>query len=197
MCLRKNCKSDAIKGLTMANADLLLQPLEHPRLSTETEWCCLGDVALLEAQRFEPVILSRSLAPDQIAAAYQKIEAAVKAGAVVVGGFISSPEKNVARRLANLPELKLIRVLPFSLQHYPLTPGAKRRILEGKTLILSGFSTGDTALTRTNCIKMNRWILQLCAAGSADEAPLTSSLRPSSPSVCQMPPERDPAAIFL
>ncbi|MBQ9694505.1 MAG: hypothetical protein IJV69_07105, partial [Kiritimatiellae bacterium] len=117
----------------METDKIALQRVCHPRLSSETEWTALGDVSLLDAPLRVPVILSRSLKPDQIAAAYQQLEAAVRRGAVVVGGFVSPAEKQVARQLARFPDLKLIRVVPFSLYNYPLTASVKARIQQGTT----------------------------------------------------------------
>lgn len=177
----------------------ILQPraVTHSRLSTETQWEALGDLALLDAERFEPVIISRSMMPAKVAEETRRLVELAHAGVVMVGGFISFGEKQVARKLAQVPNLKLIRILPFTLANYPLTPSVKQRIREGKTLILSGFLSGDTTLTRTNCVKMNRWILQCCQAHAAPLAPQVppapAPIAPKAP----IAPEDDPAAIFL
>lgn len=182
----------------MKNERLTLQTVRHPRLSSETTWTALGEIDLLNAATFEPVILSRSTQAAQLKAEAARLETAAQAGTVIVGGFISHPEKAVARRLAHLPELKIIRLLPFTLAHYPLTSFAKKRIAEGKTLILSGFPESEVSLTRPNCVKMNRWILHLCQT----EAPITPCSTccaepPPPPFTPDISPENDPAAIFL
>ena len=179
----------------MASDKLIVQTVQHPRLSTETTWTALGDIALLDATHWVPVILSRSLTPKQIATEAQRIEAEVRAGAVAIGGFVSPPEKQVAQQLARIPDLKIVRVVPFSLYGYPLTEHVKARIRAGKTLLLSGCPKVVTTLTRANCIRTNGWILQVCRSLTPDTAPSSAPTPPPPPA--ELPPNDDPAAIFL
>ena len=179
----------------MASEKIIVQTVQHPRLSTETTWTALGDIALLDATRWVPVILSRSLSPNQIAIEAQRIEAEVRAGAVAIGGFVSPPEKQVAHQLARIPELKIVRVVPFSLYGYPLSEHVQARIRAGKTLLLSGCPKVVTALTRANCIRTNGWILQICRSLTPDGAPMASLLE--APAAPEPPSSDDPAAIFL
>ena len=153
----------------------------HPRLSRETTWVAMGDLALLDAAQFVPVILSRSLFAGRLEQELQAIDAAVRQGAVAVGGFISFPEKQAARRLAKYADLRLIRVLPHPLIDYPLTEHVQQRILAGKTLILSGIAGEDMTLTRANCVRANGWILEICGKNhTLAETPHTSAATPPS-----------------
>lgn len=189
----------------MATEDNLLLPREvtHPRLPAETTWIALGDLSLLDATDFIPVILSRSLMPAKIDAETKRIAAAVRQGAVAVGGFISFAEKKAARQLAALPELRLIRVLPHPLIDYPLTDAVRDRIRKGRTLILSGIGGTDKTLTRANCVRTNGWILNICEAATAPSAPppapkptpVVEAKQPPTPPAPA--PADDPAAIFL
>lgn len=200
----------------MATEDNLLLPREvtHPRLPAETTWIALGDLSLLDATDFIPVILSRSLMPAKIDAETKRIAAAVRQGAVAVGGFISFAEKKAARQLAALPELRLIRVLPHPLIDYPLTDAVRDRIRKGRTLILSGIGGTDKTLTRANCVRTNGWILNICEAATTAPLPAQKPTRaveakqppaPPAPAPKQKPtptppapaPADDPAAIFL
>lgn len=200
----------------MAPTDDLLLPREvtHPRLPAETTWIALGDLSLLNATDFIPVILSRSLMPAKIDAETKRIAAAVRQGAVAVGGFISFAEKKAARQLASLPELRLIRVLPHPLIDYPLTDAVRDRIRKGRTLILSGIGGTDKTLTRANCVRTNGWILNICEAATAPAAPLPvpkptpvaeakqpppapAPKQKSTPTPPAPAPTDDPAAIFL
>lgn len=177
--------------------------VKHPRLPSETRWMAMGDLSLLEAECFVPVILSRSLFADKLECEIQRIEAAVRAGAVAVGGFISFPEKQAAKRLAAIPSLRLIRILPQPLHDYPLTPAVEKRLCEGKTLILSGIAGSDMTLTRANCVQTNGWITALCEGRKAPKngpsiAKKSTFAKPSVPASKTKPPaEDDPAAIFL
>lgn len=178
-----------------ASSDFLTpHTVTHPRLSTETTWTALGDLTLLDVDAFVPVILSRSLMPAKLDAEIKRIEHAVRSGAVAVGGFISFGEKKAARRLATIPGLRLIRILPYSLVNYPLTDTVRERLLNGSTLILSGIPGNVTTLSRTNCVRTNTWITQLCEA----RTPTTVTLAPTQstppaphlPQVCVPPTQQ-------
>ncbi len=172
------------------------RPVEHPRLPRGADWAALGDLALLDAPRLEPVILSRSLTPQALAERLAALEAAVREGAVLVGGFISRGETEAAKRLARLPGLRLIRLLPYPIALCHPGPGALRRIEEGHTLILSGFAEGDGRLTRAACVQVNRWTLALCGRQPDTPAPAPSE---PAPALREPPPaaDDDPGAIFL
>lgn len=173
---------------------LMPRTVTHPRLSTETTWTALGDLSLLDADSFVPVILSRSLMPAKLDSEIKRITDAVRAGAVAVGGFISFGEKRAARKLAAVPELRLIRILPYSLVDYPLTDTVRERLLKGATLILSGIPGNVTTLSRANCVRTNTWITQLCEARkapTANVAPTPSvSPAPHLPQACVPPAQQ-------
>lgn len=176
-------------------------PAEHPCLPRGVAWRALGDVALLDVPRLEPVILSRSLTPRELEERLTALEAAVREGAAVVGGFISRGESEAARRLARLPGLRLVRVLPFPLACYRPGPGAERRIREGRTLILSAFAEGDGRLTRSACVQVNRWVLALCGEPAGEPCAPLRVAEPDpapDPKPCHAPStDDDPGAIFL
>lgn len=149
----------------------------------------MGDLALLDAPRFVPVILSRRLGGAALESELRRIEAEVRAGAVAVGGFVSPGEQAAARRLAALPGARLIRLTPGPLARCRPGPGGLRCVAEGRTLLLSGIPDGDGRLRRGDCVRNNRWALDIVSA--------TPSETVSPPAAI---PERgaiDPAAIFL
>lgn len=178
----------------MPPPDTALAPRKahHPRLPKETTWECMGDLALLDAPRIVPVILSRSLQGEALAAELRRLEDAVRAGAVVVGGFVSPAEQAAARRLARLPGLRLIRLAPCPLALCHPGPEALRRIAEGRTLLLSGLPQGDGRLRRDDCVRNNRWALAI-AEGTPTPVPPPAA-PPARPP--QGEPAIDPAAIF-
>ena len=163
-------------------------PADHPNLPHDTTWMAWGDLALLDAPRLEPVILSRSLTPQALADRLAELETAVREGAVLVGGFISHGETEAAKRLARLPELRLVRLLPYPMALCHPGAGALRRIEDGHTLILSGFPEGDGRLTRSACVQVNRWVLALCGQHADSPAEALHEAKPT---------EDDPGAIFL
>lgn len=153
----------------------------------------MGDLTLLDAPRFVPVILSRSLRGDALAAELRRLEDAVRAGAVAVGGFVSPAERAAARRLATLPGLRLIRLAPCPLALCRPGPEALRRVAEGRTLLLSGLPEGDGRLRRDDCVRNNRWVLAIAEGEPA------ASPSPAAPPAHHPRGEAatDPAAIFL
>ncbi len=163
-------------------------PADHPLLPRDTTWTAWGNLALLDAPRLEPVILSRSLTPQALANRLAELETDVREGAVLVGGFISHGETEAAKRLARLPGLRLIRLLPYPMAFCHPGTGALRRIEEGHTLILSGFAEGDGRLTRSACVQVNRWVLTLCGRQANAPAETLHEVEHT---------DNDPGAIFL
>ena len=90
--------------------------------------------------------------------------------------------------MARLPELRLVRLLPYPMALCHPGAGALRRIEEGHTLILSGFPEGDGRLTRSACVQVNRWVLALCGQHADSPAEALHEAKPT---------EDDPGAIFL
>lgn len=186
-------------------------PLRHPRLPRETVWETVGDPTLLDAATFVPVILSRRLKGEALETELAWILAAAQTGAVAIGGFVSPGERIAAQRLAALPALRLIRLVPYPLALYRPTSEGLRRIREGKTLLLSGIPEGDGRLRRDDCVRNNRWALAIAAGREAFDPAEGPHANPSvsrgeirslstrdAPYPAEPPPEGpDPAAIFL
>jgi len=140
--------------------------LAHARLPADTQWTAYGDPTILDYPWLLPVVLSRRLEGNALAAAVAEILEQVQQGAVPISGFISSAERDVARALTDLPRARMIYMLPWGLAGYkPSGHVATERLAAGRTLVLSGFPDSvPQVATRDNCLRNNAWA-QTIAAG--------------------------------
>lgn len=155
-----------------ANPELFVRVnrLEHQRLPPGMEWAGFGNLFLLDKTAMMPVQVSRSVSAAQLAA--RKAETLEQAwrGAVLVSTFISPGEKEIAHAVMKLEygTLILIRADGFPPLYKPA--GAYFDLCaQGRLLVLSPFAhTGRKQdLTRDRCLRMNRWVVDICANNGA------------------------------
>ncbi len=151
-----------------ANPELFVRVnrLEHARLQPELAWAGFGNLFLLDKPEMMPVQVSRSVAPEDLAAC--KAEALEQAwrGSVMVSPFISPGEKEIAHAIMaqEYGSLILIHAEGFPPLYKP--GGAYFDLCaQGRLLVLSPFPyTGrKQPLTRERCLQMNRWVEVMCA----------------------------------
>lgn len=90
----------------------------HPRLSSRHCWTAVGDLSLLDYPLLVPVVVHRRITPETMAREVDNYIARAKTGAILIGGFISPGEKEVARRLAAIDNARVIYLLPHGMAHY-------------------------------------------------------------------------------
>lgn len=140
--------------------------ISHPRLPPDTAWTSYGDQTLLSHPRLLPIRVSRSLSGAALEAEVKRLFEMIAEGAVAIGGVISEGEHLLAKHIATHPRARLIYMYPWGLPAYkPRGAAAVRRIADGKTLVLSGFSdaVAPTA-SRANCLRNNAWAQAIATA---------------------------------
>lgn len=153
---------------------------EHPRLPKGVSWTAIGDLSVLDAPRMVAVIVHRRITEDERRAEAERYLGLAREGSVLIGGFISPGEREVARGLGAIEGAKVICLVPYGLGGYKPRGAAVRRLAEGKTLVLSGFSEDvpSTPICYDNCHHNNDWARAI-AMDVGDESP-TSLLPPTS-----------------
>jgi len=138
---------------------------QHPRLPKEATWTAYGDATLLGHPWLVPVIVSTRIGEAERAARIADILEQVKQGGIAIGGFISPGEREVARKVAELPRARIIKLLPWGLRRYkPSGDAGTRWLAEGRALVLTGFPDDEPeACRRQNCLKNNAWVKQIAA----------------------------------
>lgn len=137
----------------------------HPRLPQDRRWTAVGDISLLDYPRIVPVIVHRRRPKEENERTIADYVAQSAAGSILIGGFISPGEKEVARMVAQLPDSRIIYLLPHGMAHYKPRGKAVDRIADGKTLVLSGFGDEipETPINYDNC-HYNNDLARLIAA---------------------------------
>ena len=125
----------------------------HPRLPQNRRWTAVGDIALLDYPLLVPVIVHRRGSPEETETAIKHFVDLAASGAILIGGFISPGEKEVARRISTLPHARVVYLLPHGMAHYKPRGKAVERIANSRTLVLSGFSDEipETPISYNNC----------------------------------------------
>lgn len=126
---------------------------KHPRLPQNRQWTAVGDISLLDYPLLFPVVVHRRRPPEETERAINHFVDLAASGAILIGGFISPGEKEVARRMAPLPNARVIYLLPHGMAHYKPRGRAVDRIATSQTLVLSGFGDGipETPINYDNC----------------------------------------------
>jgi len=147
---------------------------EHPRLPKGVSWTAIGDLSILDAPRMAAVVVHRRITDDKRKAEVGRYLELAREGAVLIGGFISPGEREVARGLGAIKEAKVICLVPYGLGDYKPRGAAVRRLAEGKTLVLSGFSEDvpSTPICYDNCHHNNDWARAI-AKDIGDESPIS------------------------
>ena len=125
----------------------------HPRLPQNRRWTAVGDLALLDYPLLVPVIVHRRRSAEETENTIGHFVDLAASGAILIGGFISPGEKEVARRISALPNARVIYLLPHGMAHYKPRGKAVDRIANSKTLVLSGFGdeVPETPINYDNC----------------------------------------------
>lgn len=125
----------------------------HPRLPSNRRWTAVGDLALLDYPLLVPVIVHRRRPPAETERTIAHFVDLAASGAILIGGFISPGEKEVARRISSLPNARVIYLLPHGMGHYKPRGKAIDRIANSQTLVLSGFGdeVPETPINYDNC----------------------------------------------
>jgi len=126
---------------------------EHPRLPQDRKWTAVGDISLLDYPVLVPVVVHRRRPPEDTERAINHFVNMAGTGAILIGGFISPGEKEVARRIAAIPGARVIYLLPHGMAHYKPRGKAIDRIADSQTLVLSGFGDEipETPINYDNC----------------------------------------------
>lgn len=144
--------------------------IRHPRLPREMSWTAIGDISLLDYPRMEMVVVHRRITEAQRHADVAHYLSLARDGVLLIGGFISLGEREVARGLMELPRAKVIYLLPYGLKNYKPHGLAVKRLAESATLVLSGFpeSIAATPISYENCHMNNEWARMI--ASRCDES---------------------------
>ena len=142
------------------------EPLGSPRLDADDFWKGMGNTALLSPEtKLLALRVSRKVPVGEIPRVVSRIGDAVRAGFVVVSGFISPGEVAVRDMLLENHKARFIHILPscMTLRHRPdsryLQPLAEGRFLE----IAQG--NDETEFGRGACLALNEEIRAMALAG--------------------------------
>jgi REP element-mobilizing transposase RayT len=158
--------------LRKAHPDLFVRVnrLDHARLPGGVTWAGFGNLFLLDKPRLLPVQVSRSVAPDALAALKAEVAEQTAGGAVMVSPFFSPGEKAIAGLVMEQESGSLILLKPEGFPPLYKPSGAYFDLCaKGRLLVLSPFAyTGrKQPLTRERCLQMNEWVRELCANNGA------------------------------
>ncbi len=141
----------------------------HPRLTAaapELRWDCLGDLALLDYPVLLPIVVSRRA--DE--SARQRTLAGwleqVWHGAIPIGGFISPGERKALKAFAEIPHVRVIRLLPFGLKDWKPHGRQLENLAESRLLVLSAFPEEVEGCNWDNCHRNNELAAAIVAASS-------------------------------
>jgi len=140
--------------------------LNHPRLPAEMPWAGFGNQFLLDRPDMQPIQVSRSVSPAELAAQTAAATEQAWRGVLLVSPFLSPGEKAIAHAVMQQEygSLVLLKTEGFA----PLYKPAGMFFdlcAQGRLLVLSPFTyTGQKQqLRRQQCLQMNGWVEQICA----------------------------------
>ena len=142
------------------------EPLDTPRLDSDDFWRGMGNVSLLSPEtKLLALRVSRKVRAGDLPRVVARMEDAVRAGFVIISGFISPGEIAVRDMLITNRKARFVHILPscMDLRHRPdsryLEPLAQGRFLE----IAEGNDERDFA--RDACLSLNEQIAGMALAG--------------------------------
>ena len=142
------------------------EPIDSPRLDVDDFWKGIGNVDLLSPDaKLLSLRVSRKVAARNLPHVISRIEDAVRAGYVVISGFISPGEVAVRDMLLENKAARFVHILPSCMKngHRPdsryLPPLAEGRFLE----IAEG--NDETEFGRSACLALNDEIAAMAKAG--------------------------------
>ena len=142
------------------------EPLDSARLDADSFWKGIGNTALLAADRkLLALRISQKVRASDIPHVVSRMEDAVRAGYILISGFISPGERAVRDMLLENRTASFIHILPSCMKngHRPdsryLRPLAEGRFLE----IAEG--NDETEFGRNACLALNDQIAAMAKAG--------------------------------
>ena len=142
------------------------EPLDSPRLDIDAFWKGMGTTSLLAPDtKLLALRISRQVAAGELPHVVSRMENAVRAGFVILSGFISPGEIAVRDMLIANREARFVHILPscMAMRHRPdsryLEPLAEGRFLE----IAEG--NDETEFGRGACLALNEEIRAMALAG--------------------------------
>ena len=143
------------------------EPLDSPRLDHEAFWKGMGNVSLLAPEtKLLSLRVSQKVRATGIPYVVSRMEDAVRAGYVIMSGFISPGEVAVRDMLFGNREARFIHMLPscMTIRHRPdsryLEPLAEGRFLE------IALGNDETEFGRGACLALNDEIAAIAKAGA-------------------------------
>ena len=142
------------------------EPLDSPRLDADAFWKGMGNVSLLAPEtKLLALRVSRKVRSEDLPQVVARMENAVRAGYVILSGFISPGEVAVRDMLIGNREARFVHILPscMGVRHRPdsryLEPLAQGRFLE----IAEG--NDEQEFNRGACLTLNDQIAAMALAG--------------------------------
>ena len=143
------------------------EPLDSPRLEGDAFWKGMGNISLLAPEiKLLSLRVSQKVGAGDIPHMVSRMEDAVRAGYVIMSGFISPGEVAVRDMLLENHEARFVHMLPtcMAIRHRPdsryLEPLAEGRFLE----IAKG--NDETEFGRSACLALNDEIAMIAKAGA-------------------------------
>ena len=144
-----------------------LRAAVHPRLSAAVpgaSWDCIGDLALLDYPALLPIVVSRRTDESVLQRTIDGWVAQVQRGAIPIGGFISPGEKAALREFARIPQMRVIRLLPYGLKDWKPHGRQLESLAESRLLILSAFPEEAEGCNWGNCHRNNDFAAAIAMA---------------------------------
>ncbi len=142
------------------------EPLDSPRLAADAFWKGLGNTSLLAPDaKLLALRISQQVAKSELPHVVSRMEDAVRAGFIILSGFISPGEVAVRDMLVANRKARFVHILPscMAMRHRPdsryLEPLAEGRFLE----IAEG--NDEAEFGRSACLALNEEIKAMALAG--------------------------------
>lgn len=136
--------------------------LRHRILDPAFSWSACGELTLLASPFLLAVSLTRKKSPAEHEAEIAALVEKARKGWVIVCGFLSPGEKELARRLREAPQTRWIKTLAQGLPpRYDPSLADSRELAAGRLLILSALPCGAPFDWNT-CHQMNALAAAMC-----------------------------------
>ena len=111
----------------------------------------MGDLALLDYPLLLPIVVSRRADESAVRRTIAEWLELVRHGAIPIGGFISPGEKAALKAFAEIPRVRVIRLLPYGLKDFRPHGRQLENLAESRLLILSAFPEEVEDCNWDNC----------------------------------------------
>lgn len=143
--------------------------IRHPVLDPALPWSACGELTLLASPFLLAVSLTRKKALAEHEAEIAALVEKARRGWVIVCGFLSPGEKELARRLREEPRARWIKTLAQGLPpRYDPSLADSRALAAGRLLILSALPVGAPFDWNT-CHRMNDLAAAMCRRARGEE----------------------------